>query len=51
MIAFKSCPRCRRGDLYLDHTETLTCLQCGYERHARQRLYLASVAVERPPRV
>ena len=29
MFAVKACPRCRRGDLYLDRFGEIACVQCG----------------------
>ena len=34
MIWYKSCPRCSRGDLYLDEDDCKHCLQCGYTQGA-----------------
>ena len=49
MFALKACPRCRRGDLYLDRLGEITCVQCGYELPTAARaLFLA--AVQRPRR-
>ena len=30
MIWFKSCPRCRRGDMTFDEDGDRFCLQCGH---------------------
>ena len=30
MIWFKSCPRCKQGDLTLNEDDDRACMQCGY---------------------
>ena len=53
MFALKACPRCRRGDLYLDRSGEIACVQCGYELSPAARAqFLAAVArPEQPPLV
>ncbi len=44
MFALKACPRCRRGDLYLDQFGEIACVQCGYELPPAARIrFLAAV--------
>ena len=44
MFALKACPRCRRGDLFLDRFGEITCVQCGYELpEAARARFLAAV--------
>ena len=34
MIWFKSCPRCKRGDMTLDEDGDRLCLECGYVQYS-----------------
>ena len=34
MIWFKSCPRCKLGDMTLDKDNYRLCLQCGYVQYS-----------------
>jgi len=49
MFAFKACPRCRRGDLYLDRFGEVACVQCGHELSPAMRARFLAV-VARPGR-
>ena len=51
MFALKACPRCRRGDLFLDRFGEIACMQCGYELPpaARARFLAAAERVRRHP--
>ena len=51
MFALKACPRCRRGDLYLDRLGEIACVQCGYELPpaARARFLAAVERARRHP--
>ena len=53
MFALKACPRCQRGDVYLDRTGELVCFQCGYELPPAARMRfpaeLASAEQQREP--
>ena len=49
MFALRACPRCRRGDLYLDRLGEIACIQCGYELPSAARArFLAVVERARP---
>ena len=50
MVTLKSCPRCRRGDLFLDRFGEITCIQCGYELPQAARAQVLTAA-ERPRRL
>ena len=47
MFALKACPRCRRGDLYLDRLGEIACVQCGYELPGAARARFLA-AIEQP---
>ena len=34
MLWFKSCPRCKQGDMTLDEENDKLCLQCGYIQYS-----------------
>ena len=54
MFLLKSCPRCRRGDLIVEHDEfgvVVDCLQCGYagdERSVQRSVSMSPVMQAAP---
>ena len=36
MMDLKACPKCKRGDMYMDEDDCMHCMQCGYIRYRRE---------------
>jgi hypothetical protein len=46
MMWLKSCPRCEKGDMYLDQDDSRHCMQCGYvQASGRQTEASARLAI------